>query len=44
MGRPDMGYAVNTVLECNACHKDQGFPFIKYELPRAPAMPLSVSP
>jgi hypothetical protein len=29
---------------CNACHKDQGFPFIKYELPKAPAMPLSVSP
>jgi hypothetical protein len=29
---------------CNGCHAAQGFPFIKYELPNAPASPLSMTP
>jgi hypothetical protein len=29
---------------CNDCHAAQGFPFIKYELPSAPLMPLSTKP
>lgn len=29
---------------CNGCHASQGFPFIKYELPKAPPAPLSVKP
>ena len=29
---------------CNACHKDQGFPFIKYELPKVAPMPLVAAP
>ena len=28
------------VQGCNTCHTGQGFPFIKYELPKAPASPL----
>ncbi len=27
---------------CNTCHIGQGFPFIKYELPKAPASPLAM--
>jgi hypothetical protein len=27
---------------CNTCHAGQGFPFIKYELPKAPASPLAM--
>jgi hypothetical protein len=29
---------------CNGCHAGQGFPYIKYELPNAPASPLSDKP
>ena len=29
---------------CNGCHAAQGFPFIKYGLPSAPASPLSMEP
>ena len=29
---------------CNECHVGQGLPFIRYELPKAPPMPLSVKP
>jgi hypothetical protein len=29
---------------CNACHKDQGYPYIRYELPKAPLSPLSNAP
>lgn len=29
--------------ECNNCHSDQGFKFIKYELPKEPVSPLSNS-
>ena len=29
---------------CNGCHAAQGFPFIKYVLPKAPVMSLSVKP
>jgi hypothetical protein len=32
------------VQGCNGCHASQGFAFIKYELPKAPAMPLSAKP
>ena len=28
---------------CNACHKGQGFPFIKYVLPKATTAPLSLT-
>jgi hypothetical protein len=27
---------------CNTCHAGQGFPFIKYELPKGPASPLAM--
>lgn len=27
---------------CNTCHTGQGFPFIRYELPKAPASPLAM--
>jgi hypothetical protein len=27
---------------CNTCHMGQGFPFIRYELPKAPASPLAM--
>ncbi|HYL79798.1 MAG TPA: hypothetical protein VEU07_03240 [Candidatus Acidoferrum sp.] len=27
---------------CNTCHAGQGFPYIKYELPKAPASPLAM--
>ncbi len=29
---------------CNACHAGNGFPFIKYQLPKAPLAPLSTQP
>jgi hypothetical protein len=29
---------------CNGCHASQGFPYIKYELPKAASSPLSVKP
>jgi len=29
---------------CNTCHIGQGFPYIKYQLPRAPISPLSMKP
>ena len=29
---------------CNGCHAAQGFPFIKYELPKGPTFPLSMKP
>jgi hypothetical protein len=29
---------------CNGCHASQGFPFIKYVLPRRPVAPLSMRP
>ncbi|HYP69003.1 MAG TPA: hypothetical protein VEP67_12245 [Thiobacillaceae bacterium] len=29
---------------CNTCHKSQGFPYIKYELPKASPSPTSVKP
>lgn len=29
---------------CNTCHVGQGFPFIKYELPKGPTFPLSMKP
>lgn len=32
------------VQGCNGCHAAQGFPYIKYVLPKAPLMPLSVMP
>jgi hypothetical protein len=32
------------VQGCNGCHAAQGFPFIKYKLPAAPASPLSMEP
>ncbi len=34
----------NTVQGCNGCHAGQGFPYIKYQLPRAPASPLAMKP
>ncbi len=34
----------STVQGCNGCHAGQGFPFIKYQLPRAPASPLAMKP
>ncbi len=37
--------AFNEALQgCNGCHTGQGFPFIKYELPKAPLSPLSDKP
>ena len=29
---------------CNGCHAGQGFPYIKYQLPKAPTAPLSMKP
>lgn len=29
---------------CNGCHAASGFPFIRYELPKAPVSPLSFAP
>ncbi len=29
---------------CNGCHAGQGFPYIKYELPKAPPAPLAMKP
>jgi|SRR5581483_5455500 len=29
---------------CNGCHAGQGFPYIKYELPKSPPSPLSYKP
>lgn len=29
---------------CNGCHAAQGFPFIKYQLPKAPSAPLVMKP
>jgi hypothetical protein len=29
---------------CNGCHVGQGFPFIKYQLPKGPTFPLSMKP
>lgn len=34
----------STVQGCNGCHAGQGFPFIKYQLPKAPASPLAMKP
>jgi hypothetical protein len=32
------------VKGCNGCHASQGFPYIEYALPDAPASPLKMSP
>jgi hypothetical protein len=32
------------VQGCNGCHAAQGFPYIRYELPKAPTFPLSFKP
>ncbi len=29
---------------CNGCHAGQGFPYIKYQLPKAPIAPLAMKP
>lgn len=29
---------------CNGCHAGQGFPFIKYQLPKGPTFPLAMKP
>jgi hypothetical protein len=29
---------------CNGCHAGQGFPYIKYQLPKGPTFPLSMKP
>lgn len=29
---------------CNGCHMSQGFPYIKYQLPKGPTFPLSMKP
>ena len=29
---------------CNGCHTGQGFPYIKYQLPKGPTFPLSMKP
>jgi hypothetical protein len=34
----------STVQGCNGCHAGQGFPFIKYQLPKAPSSPLVMKP
>lgn len=37
--------AFNRGIEgCNGCHASNGFPFIKYQLPKAPQSPLSDKP
>jgi hypothetical protein len=32
------------VQGCNGCHAGQGFPYIKYQLPKGPTEPLSMKP
>ncbi len=32
------------VQGCNGCHAGQGFPFIKYQLPKGATLPLSMKP
>jgi len=32
------------VKGCNGCHASQGFPYIEYQLPPAPATPLKLTP
>jgi hypothetical protein len=32
------------IAGCNGCHAGAGFPFIRYELPKAPLSPLSMKP
>ncbi len=34
----------NGVQGCNGCHAGQGFPYIKYQLPKAPVAPLVMKP
>ncbi len=34
----------NGIAGCNGCHAAQGFPYIKYQLPKGPTFPLSMSP
>lgn len=34
----------NGIQGCNGCHAGQGFPYIKYQLPKAPASPLGMKP
>jgi hypothetical protein len=34
----------NVVKGCNGCHEGQGFPYIKYVLPKQPYAPLSMKP
>ncbi|HEY6072335.1 MAG TPA: hypothetical protein VIV15_02830 [Anaerolineales bacterium] len=34
----------NGIAGCNGCHAAQGFPYIKFELPKAPTFPLSMKP
>ncbi len=34
----------DTVQGCNGCHAGQGFPYIKYQLPKAPPSPLAMKP
>ncbi len=34
----------STVQGCNGCHAGNGFPFIKYQLPKAPPSPLEMKP
>ncbi len=34
----------DTVQGCNGCHAGQGFPYIKYQLPKAPPSPLVMKP
>ena len=34
----------NGIQGCNGCHAGQGFPYIKYQLPKAPVSPLVMKP
>ncbi len=34
----------NGIQGCNGCHAGQGFPYIKYQLPKAPVSPLMMKP
>ncbi len=34
----------SAIQGCNGCHAGQGFPFIKYQLPKAPLAPLAMKP
>ncbi len=34
----------NGIAGCNGCHAAQGFPYIKFQLPKAPTFPLSMTP